>query len=946
MEPAATPDLPTHGNQIVIRGARTHNLRNIDLEIPHDRLIVVTGPSGCGKSSLAIDTIFAEGQRQYIETLSIYARQFVNQLPRADLDSIEGLVPTLRVDQHGAVSGRRSTVGTVTGIHDFLRLMFARLGTMHCHQCGQPVRQQSAEKIVEWILQLAEGTRVMLLAPLVRARKGKHSEVFERIRRERLVRCRVDGQILDIDSLPELNARKVHTVEAVSDRIVVRSGGEARTAESLALALNLSGGIVNVAWQSRDDGDHWQERLFSTQHACPDCGISYPPVEPQIFSFNSPQGACPICEGLGSFEQFDSKLVFSHPERTLAGGAAAFWSELTSPQRKKWLADVAPLVKLAKISPEQPLQAWTASQRETFWRGTGDGSGGMNLILEKMTATATRAGLLSCLESLQVNSGCAACHGTRLRPESLAITIADTNIGQVAAMPVAAAARWLDGFQPEAELKEIAEPVARQLSGRLRFLLDAGLGYLTIDRPAESLSGGEFQRVRLAAAIGNDLTNCCFVLDEPSIGLHPRDNDRLIGTIRGLRDAGNTLIVVEHDPAIMEAADWLIDLGPGAGKNGGRICAAGTPDQIRSSSDSVTGRFLSGREKIPFPQQRRVAPLQPGDWITIENASGHNLKNVTTSFPAGLFSVVTGVSGSGKSTLVRDTLVPALLRRLGNVAPEPAPHDKISGGESLTRIVPVDQKPLGKNIRGCPATFSGVMDELRKLFAQTRQAKRLGFGPAHFSFNSSTGWCTECQGHGRRRISMNFLPDIFVTCESCHGARYNPQSLLCQFRGASIGDVLQMDIADAARHFSEIARIHRILLSMVEVGLGYLSLGQPTSTLSGGECQRLKLATELSMDATAATLYVLDEPTTGLHFEDVRRLIAVLQQLTSQGNTLIVIEHHLDVIRNGDWVIDLGPDGGENGGQVLAAGTPEQVAATPESVTGHWLKPLLNETQS
>lgn len=942
--PVAPSAVPV--GQIEVVGARTHNLKSVNVVIPHERLTVISGPSGCGKSSLAMDTIFAEGQRQYVETLSVYARQFIHQLPRADVDRIDGLEPTLRIDQHSAVSGNRSTVGTVTGIHDYLRLLFSRIGIQHCHRCGQTVTPQSPERIAAWVQQLPEASRVMLLAPLVRARKGKHAEIFERIRKERLVRCRVDGAIHDIDSLPELDARQLHSIEAVTDRLVIRNGGTDRLQESLALCLNLGEGTVLVAWQSRDDGDRWQEQLFSTRRACADCGISYPPVEPNTFSFNSPQGACPECQGLGSTEQFLVDAVFPDRERNLEEWAREFLDGMTARQRSRWLQGLEPLLKAAGVPPASPLAAWKKGGFQTFWDGVGTRQPGLKIQLEKLLATAARAELIQRLESMRGETRCAGCQGSRLKAESLSVRLAGLNLAELAAMPIGNLERWIVGHCSQPDQPLVSEPLLQQVRSRLKYLLEVGLDYLTLDRAAHSLSGGEYQRVRLAAAIGNDLTRCCFVLDEPSIGLHPRDNDRLIGTLRRLCSAGNTVIVVEHDEEVMRAADHLIDMGPSAGRRGGQIVASGTVAEVAACAESASGRVLAGVARRGADPVPRPVPDATDDWIVLTGARGNNLQSVTARIPTGRLTVVSGVSGSGKSTLIHETLIPALQRRLGRAAIDPAPFDRLEGGESIQRVVPVDQRPLGRNPRGCPATYTGVMDDLRKLFASTREAKRLGFGPERFSFNSASGWCPECQGLGQRRISMKFLPDLFVTCEACQGTRYHPQSLQCRFRGATIGDVLKMEIGDVAREFASVSRIHRVLATLVDVGLGYLPLGQPTTTLSGGECQRMKLATELVQDEVPRTLFVLDEPTTGLHFEDVRRLISILHRLVDQGHTLVVIEHHLDLVRTADWILDLGPEGGVAGGQIVVSGTTEAVRQCSQSHTGAWLRRTSPEVQA
>ncbi len=973
---------PAHASSFLrLRNVRTHNLRGIDLDIPHDRLTVITGLSGSGKSSLAIDTIFAEGQRQYIETLSPAARQLVHHLPRAEADLIDGLLPAVRIDQLSTLAGPRSTVGTLGGIHDFLRLLFARVGTLHCHACGQPVRQQSPARMVAWIAGLPEATRIMLLAPMVRGRKGAHADALERVRKERLVRVRIDGQIHDIDSAPELNPRVAHDIEAVTDRIVVRPGSESRIGESLQLALNLSGGTAKVAWQNPADGAVWQERLFSSRHACPDCDISYGQIEPSTFSFNSPHGACPACDGIGTREQFRRDAVIPDREKSFQAGALVFWNELTVAQKRTWLVALEPIAKAAGTGTGEPLSRLDKPGWEKLWRGdhavagwadqtanscepealadslgreptaesafpaSASGSffvspaaGGLERLLDKALATATRPGWLARLESRRGSSACPACHGARLRPESLAVKLGGLNIAELGAKPLGTVGAWLAAVEVPPDLEPVARPVVEQIATRLGFLSEGGLGYLSLDRSSGTLSGGEYQRVRLAAAIGNGLTSVCFVLDEPSLGLHPSDTQRLIGSLQRLREQGNTVIVVEHDAAIMRAADWLVDLGPGAGRHGGLVMAAGTPDDVARCEASSTGRHLARHgncfPSLRAPDPRNFAGAAANDWIELRGASGRNLRGIDARFPLGRLSCVTGVSGSGKSTLVHETLVAAIQQRLGLPGRLPAPFQSVSGGEMLTRVILVDQRPPGRSRRGCPATWSGAMDDLRRLYAGTREARRLGFGPSRFSFNSPEGWCPVCRGHGQRRMRMGFLPDVEVECRTCGGSRYNPQSLLCRFRGMTIAEVLRLEVAAATATFGEVPSLHRKLAGLEAIGLGYLQLGQPASTLSGGECQRIKLAAELADGVSGPALYVLDEPTTGLHFDDVSRLVGLLRGLVEAGHTVIVIEHHQDLIHAADWIIDLGPGAGEAGGEIVVAGTPVQVAACTISLTG------------
>ncbi len=843
-----TADLKTAAeHRIAVRGARTNILRNIDVDLPHHSLVVLTGPSGCGKSSLAIDTVFAEGQRQYLETLSPYARQFINELPRPDVDSIDGLLPSVRIDQHQAASNPRSTVATVSEVYDYLRVLLVRAGEILCHQCGHPVRQQSISEIAAQVRNLPEGTKFIVLAPMVRGRKGQHAGVLQSIRRERLVRVRIDGTIYDIDECPPLETRKPHTIEAITDRLVNRPGIETRLHESLTLAIRMTGRLVTIsavlpAAPSSSATEFANEKTYSTQLACSLCDISYPEMEPRSLSFNSPYGACQICQGLGKCD-------------------------------------------------DSPL----------------------------------------CLD----------CQGCRVGPAGRAVRLGGAGVLELSRMSVRDAVRWCT--QVRQSLSANSQAISRlldEVESRLSFLDRVGVGYLSLGRDVDSLSGGELQRVRLAASLGAGLTNTCIVLDEPSIGLHPRDTNRLIDVMHELRDAGNTLIVVEHDESIMRQADWLIDLGPGAGQHGGRIIAAGTPQALAQSGIGATAKFLAG-EALIRRQSTRRSPA-PTRWLELVGATGHNLRNVTLRVPLGLICAVTGVSGSGKSTLINQTLAPAVQQFLnGTMVPASAPYHQLHGADQVGRVVVIDQLPIGRSGRSCPATYCGIFDDIRKLFAATKEARRLGFSPSRFSFNSRAGACPECQGHGQKRIPLQFLPDLLVTCTSCQGRRFNQQTLGVRFRGLSIADVLELSVEQALGEFSGFQRIYRVLKTLSETGLGYLRLGQPATTLSGGEAQRIKLSKELALPEHGQTLYILDEPTTGLHPSDVQRILDILDQLAANGNTVVIIEHDLDLIRNADWVIDLGPEGGDAGGEIMAAGPPESLAIHPLSHTGRCLRQLV-----
>jgi excinuclease ABC subunit A len=937
-----------------IRGARTHNLKNIDLDIPHSKLVVITGPSGSGKSSLAFDTIFAEGQRQYIETLSLDARQYLQQLERPDVDSIEGLAPVVCIDQRPGNANPRSTVATSTEIYDYLRLLFARVSEVSCHVCGHPIRQQSAEQIQAALMALAEGTKLMLLAPLVRARKGQHAEVFDEIRKSGQVRVRVDGALLDLDAVPPLDGRKPHTIEAVVDRIVIRPGVESRLAESLQLAIKQTGGLVVASFQSSPIATSWTDRLFSTLYSCPNCQTSLEEIEPRTFSFNSPYGACPECEGLGYEVQFDPDLIVPDLTRSIAKGAVAAWRTTESGGRTSRRINAAHNSTTGIEAQKQQAERFLASQGissdislsdyrpavlEQFFRGDGKDFPGLVTLLEQEFVTTTDSRRQQELESFRGHVTCTACNGARLRPEALAAKIGEKNIAQICQQSITDARQFFANLQFFGDDGEIADPIITEITSRLSFLEKVDLDYITLDRASDTLSGGELQRVRLATGIGSGLAGILYILDEPSIGLHPRDNQRLIDALRDLLAGDNTILVVEHDEAMMRQADWLIDIGPGAGTRGGRVIAQGTPAEVIANSSSLTGRYLSGAVSILVPTQRRSGAKTQS--IGIEGVTTNNLNNVSAEFPLGLFIGVTGVSGSGKSSLVNDTLAPALIRKLGGVAPRPGPHTGLKGADQIDKVIAIDQSPLGRSSRSSPATYTGAFDEIRKIFAATKEAKQLGFKASRFSFNKPGGRCEECQGHGVKRIEMKFLPDLTITCPVCNGQRFNEHTLAARYKSKSIAEVLTMPIEEAVAFFENFPVIHRILMSLNDIGLGYLPLGQAATTLSGGESQRIKLATELARADTGKTLYFLDEPTTGLHFDDIRQLLGVLQRLVDRGNTVIVIEHNLDVLKCCDHLLDLGPEGGSRGGYLLATGTPEEFAALDDNETGRFLRGVL-----
>lgn len=938
---------------IRVRGSRVHNLKNVSLDIPRDQLVVITGPSGSGKSSLAFDTIYAEGQRQYIESLSVYSRQFLHQMERPDVDLIDGLQPTLCIDQRRAATNPRSTVATVTEIYDYLRLMMARLGEISCYQCGQLIRQQTIEQIQDRLLMLPEGTRLMVMAPLVRGRRGQQQDVLTQIRKARFVRARIDGVVYDIDQVPELNARQVHHIEAVVDRIKIMPGCANRLAESLQLAVQHGAGLVIASYLTPEHdgngagppanggGGTWQEELFSTLYACPECGISFAEVEPRTFSFNSPYGACPECDGLGVKVAFDPELVVPDRSLSLADGAVLPWKGLNATALKKLQAELASHFKTRKFNWQTPLadlppptlDAWLSSDEQEF--------PGVLTMLEKEYATTTDSARREQLEFFRCELPCAVCGGSRLRPEARSVRCAGKTLSEITQLTISQSAEFFEQISFPESQRLISSPILAEICSRLAFLRHVGVGYLSLHRPADTLSGGELQRVRLATSIGSGLVGVCYVLDEPSIGLHQRDNARLIAALRNLQRQGNTVLVVEHDEAVMREADHLIDMGPAAGAQGGRVVAVGTPQAVTANPDSMTGRYLAGSEKIPVPATRRRWAKARS--LALEGVTTNNLKNVSVRVPLGVLVAVTGVSGSGKSSLVNETLARALIRRLGGVTAKPGPHTSLRGVSQIDKVIEIDQSPIGRTPRSNAATYTGVFDEIRKAFANTRDAKQRGFRANRFSFNVHGGRCEACQGHGLQKIEMNFLPDLYVMCGECRGTRFNRQTLDVLYRGKSIADVLAMPVQESLAFFENFPQIHRLLSSLHDVGLGYLPLGQSSTTLSGGEAQRIKLATELARVDTGNTLYLLDEPTTGLHFDDIRRLLDVLDRLVQRGNTVLVIEHNLDVIKCADWIIDVGPDGGEGGGQIVATGTPEEIAAAADNHTGRFLRPLLSD---
>ncbi len=936
---------------ILVRGAREHNLKNVDVEIPRDSLTVITGLSGSGKSSLAFDTIYAEGQRRYVESLSAYARQFLELMGKPDVDSIEGLSPAISIEQKTTSKNPRSTVGTVTEIHDYMRLLWARAGVPYSPATGLPIEAQTVSQMVDRVLAMPEKTRLLLLAPVVRDRKGEYRKELAELQRKGFARVKVDGTLYEIGEVPALNRKIKHEIEAVVDRVVVRDGIAPRLADSFETALALSDGVVYA-----EDADSGERTVFSSRFACPVSGFTIEEVEPRLFSFNSPHGACPACDGLGLESFFDPELVVPDDRKPLSKGAIAPWTGAQSPYYDQTLQSLA---KHFKVTTSTPWHDLPQRVRDAILFGTGDEPVALTYKdgVRAYTVTKPFEGVLRNLQRrwqetdsvwlreelsrYQADKPCAACNGARLKPEALAVRVAGRNIAEASDQSIRSALAWFQEVLPQLtpQRQEIARRILREIVDRLQFLVDVGLDYLTLARGSATLSGGESQRIRLASQIGSGLTGVLYVLDEPSIGLHQRDNERLLGTLRRLRNLGNTVLVVEHDEDAIRAADHLVDMGPAAGVNGGCVVAQGTPAEVQANPKSLTGAYLAGRKRIDLPPLRR--PPQRDSALRLVGARGNNLKQIDAEFPLGTFTCVTGVSGGGKSTLVVDTLYKAAARRLMGSGLVPAPHDRIEGLEQLDKIIDIDQSPIGRTPRSNPATYTDLFAPIRDWFAELPESRARGYKPGRFSFNVKGGRCEACQGDGVLKIEMHFLPDVYVTCDVCKGKRYNRETLEIKFRDKSIAEVLAMTVDEAVPYFSAQQRIHDRLKILQQVGLGYIQLGQQATTLSGGEAQRIKLSKELARRATGRTLYVLDEPTTGLHFEDVRKLLEVLHALVEQGNTVVVIEHNLEVIKTADWILDLGPEGGDGGGRIVAAGTPEDIAASPDSHTGRFLAPLL-----
>jgi excinuclease ABC subunit A len=938
-------------DKLIVRGAREHNLKNVSIELPRNSLVVFTGLSGSGKSSLAFDTIFAEGQRRYVESLSAYARQFLGQMDKPDVDFIEGLSPAVSIDQKSTNRNPRSTVGTITEVYDYLRLLFARAGRPHCPNCGKAIAKQSPQNIVDQILQMPEGSKFLVLAPVVRARKGEFLDLFTEFTTQGFARVRVDGTVYQIAEIPKLKKQEKHTIEVVVDRLTVKPDSKTRLTDSIETALRLANGLVILDFTDAKVGDPDKERTYSEHMACHDCGLSFEELEPRSFSFNSPFGACPECTGIGTKLEVDEELVIPDDALSINDGAIAPWSGGQSSEY--FLRILEGLAKELAFSLDKPWNKLTAKVKEAIlhgWdyevhvkyknrygrvRNYSTGFEGVVSFIERRHSETDSEFSRDKYEAYMRETPCPVCKGTRLKPEVLAVTLGSKNIAEICNLSIAECAEFLKKLSLNAREKQIAERVLKEVHARLGFLLDVGLDYLSLERPAATLSGGEAQRIRLATQIGSGLVGVLYVLDEPSIGLHQRDNRRLIETLTRLRDLGNTLIVVEHDEDTIRTADWIVDIGPGAGEHGGKVVSSGDYQALITAKDSITGAYLSGRSKIEIPARRRA--IDTKRMLGVKAARENNLQNIDVNFPLGAFVAVTGVSGSGKSTLVNDILYSVLANKLNGARIVPGRHRTITGLDHLDKVVHVDQSPIGRTPRSNPATYTGVFDKVRALFAETAEAKIRGYQQGRFSFNVKGGRCENCSGDGTITIEMNFLPDVYVPCEVCHGARYNRETLEVHYKGKTIAEVLDMPIEHAAEFFESVPAISRYLKTLNDVGLGYVRLGQSAPTLSGGEAQRVKLATELQRRSTGRTIYVLDEPTTGLHFEDVRKLLLVLDRLVETGNTVIVIEHNLDVIKSADWVIDMGPEGGSGGGLVIAEGTPEEVAKNKKSYTGTFL---------
>ncbi|MEC9376730.1 MAG: excinuclease ABC subunit UvrA [Candidatus Neomarinimicrobiota bacterium] len=936
-------------NKITVKGARQHNLKNIDIEIPRNKLIVITGLSGSGKSSLAFDTIYAEGQRRYVESLSSYARQFLGLMEKPDMDTIEGLSPAISIQQKATARNPRSTVGTVTEIHDYLRLLFAHIGKPHCWKCGNPIQRQTVQQIVDTVSKLKSGTKIHILAPLIRGRKGEHKGVLDAVRKEGFLRVRVDEEVLTVDDNIILNKNKKHTIEVVIDRLILKKQIHDRLTESIELALKISGGLLMVNELPN------KEHLFSEHFACPSCEISMEELAPRMFSFNSPYGACPKCDGIGSHMEVDPELVVPDKSKSLIQGTVV---PLGEQPRGNWYGGILKsLSQHLNFNFTTPWFRLDPDIRHVLLYGTGSKKFKMNYSSKRWSGTYTggwegaipnlmrrysqtkSSGIREWIEQFMSMRPCSECDGARLKKETLGVKVNDRNIGDVSSLSIKDLYEFFKNLKLTKIELDIADQILKEICKRLSFLVNVGLNYLTLDRSASTLSGGEAQRIRLATQIGSQLMGVLYILDEPSIGLHPRDNNRLLNTLKELRDIGNSIIVVEHDKETIESADYVIDLGPGAGKYGGEVIFAGSPGMLVKSNKSLTGKYISGKKKINIPRVRRNSQM---NLLSVKGACGNNLKSIDVDFPLGRLITVTGVSGSGKSTLVNETLYPALVQKLNKARAYPLKHDLIEGAQFIDKVVDIDQKPIGRTPRSNPATYTGVFTHIRDLFTKLPESKIRGYKPGRFSFNVKGGRCESCQGDGIIKIEMNFLPDVYITCEICEGLRYNRETLEVKYREKTIADILDMQVSEALEFFKNIPSIYKKLQTVNDVGLGYIHLGQQATTLSGGEAQRVKLATELSKASTAKTLYILDEPTTGLHFEDIRMLLNVLQRLVKRGNTVLVIEHNLDVIKTADWIIDLGPEGGDDGGLVLAVGTPEEIATVKASYTGSFLNKILN----
>ncbi|ADL08406.1 excinuclease ABC subunit UvrA [Thermosediminibacter oceani] len=934
-------------DKIIVKGARQHNLKNIDVEIPRDKLVVITGISGSGKSTLAFDTIYAEGQRRYVESLSAYARQFLGQMDKPDVDYIEGLSPAISIDQKTTSKNPRSTVGTVTEIYDYLRLLFARIGKPHCPRCGREISQQTVDQMVDAVMELPEGTRIQVLSPVIRGRKGEHLKLIEQIKKDGFVRIRVDGEIRETAEEIKLDKNKKHNIDIIVDRIIVKPGVESRLADSIETALARAGGLVVI------DVIGDKEILFSQNFACPDCGISLEELSPRMFSFNSPYGACPACSGLGVNMEIDPDLVIPDRSKSVAEGAIVPWNSSPDGYYFQMLQAVLEhygydvetpiekmderMIEILLYGSDEVIDFYYESRYGSSRHFRGYFEGVINNLKRRYEETDSEWSREE-IEEFMSTRPCPACKGARLKPESLAVKVGGLSIAQVTAFSIKDAMDFFNNLQLTEKERLIAHQVLKEIKSRLQFLIDVGLEYLTLDRPSGTLSGGESQRIRLATQIGSRLVGVLYILDEPSIGLHQRDNERLIKTLKELRDLGNTVLVVEHDEDTMRAADYIIDIGPGAGENGGRVVAAGPVEVIEKCEESLTGQYLSGRLTIPVPPVRRKPD---GRWIVLKGCREHNLKNIDVKFPVGLFTCVTGVSGSGKSTLVNEILYKALREKLYKVKTRPGDFDDIEGVEYVDKVINIDQSPIGRTPRSNPATYTGVFNDIREVFSLTPEARMRGYKPGRFSFNVKGGRCEACKGDGIIKIEMHFLADVYVPCEVCKGKRYNRETLEVKYKGKSIADVLDMTVDEALEFFQNIPKIKRKLETLRDVGLGYIKLGQSSTTLSGGEAQRVKLATELSRKNNGGTVYILDEPTTGLHPADIKKLLDVLHRLVESGSTVIVIEHNLDVIKTADYIIDLGPEGGDGGGEVIALGTPEEVAANERSYTGYFLKKVL-----